>query len=141
MAHFAKIGTNNIVEEIVVVSNQVLLDSDGVEQEQLGIDFLTTLTGHSNWKKTSYNTIGGVHKNNGTPFRKNYAVVGYTYDATRDAFVQPQPFASWVFNETTCMWDAPLSFPSDASDEIIYEWDEDAYQADNTTGWVLREFE
>jgi len=141
MAHFAKIGSNNLVEEVVVVNNEVITDTDGVEQEQLGIDFLTNLTGHTNWKKTSYNTVAGVHKNDGTPFRKNYAVVGYTYDATRDAFVQPQPFTSWLLNETTCMWDAPLSLPSDASDEIIYEWNEDLYQSDNTKGWVLREFE
>tara|TARA_R100001015_G_C4633092_1_gene197544 strand:+ start:766 stop:1191 length:426 start_codon:yes stop_codon:yes gene_type:complete len=141
MAHFAKIGSNNLVEEVVVVNNEVITDTDGVEQEQLGIDFLTNLTGHTNWKKTSYNTVAGAHKNDGTPFRKNYAVVGYTYDATRDAFVQPQPFTSWLLNETTCMWDAPLSLPSDASDEIIYEWNEDLYQSDNTKGWVLREFE
>tara|TARA_Y100001938_G_C7740194_1_gene258933 strand:- start:28 stop:453 length:426 start_codon:yes stop_codon:yes gene_type:complete len=141
MAHFAKIGSNNLVEEVVVVNNEVITDTDGVEQEQLGIDFLTNLTGHTNWKKTSYNTLAGAHKNGGTPFRKNYAVVGYTYDATRDAFYESQPFTSWTLNDTTCMWEAPLSLPSDASDEIIYEWNEDLYQSDNTKGWVLREFE
>ena len=141
MAHFAKINSNNIVEEVLVVNNAVLLDSDGVEQEQLGIDFLANLTGHSNWKQTSYNTYANSHKEGGTAFRKNYAVIGYTYDATKDAFYEAQPFSSWVLNETSCIWEAPLSLPSDASDEILYAWDEDAYQADNTTGWVLREFE
>jgi hypothetical protein len=141
MAHFAKIGSNNIVEEVLVVNNDVITDSDGNEQEQLGIDFLSNLTGHSNWKQTSYNTRAGSHTAGGTPLRKNYAVVGYIYDATKDAFYETQPFSSWTLNETSCMWEAPLSLPSDASDEILYQWDEDAYQADNTKGWVLREFE
>ena len=126
MAHFAKIGSNNLVEEVVVVNNEVITDTDGVEQEQLGIDFLTNLTGHTNWKKTSYNTLAGAHKNGGTPFRKNYAVVGYTYDATRDAFVQPQPFTSWLLNETTCMWDPPVPRPESGS----YSWNETTKQWD-----------
>ena len=136
MAHFAKIGSNNIVEEVIVVNNEVLLDSDGVEQEQLGIDFLSNLTGHANWKQTSYNTYAGLHKDGGTALRKNYAGIGYIYDATKDAFYETQPFVSWILNATSCIWEAPLSLPSDASDEILYQWDEDAYQADNTKGWV-----
>jgi len=139
MAHFAKIGTDNIVEEVVVVKDEVLLDSNNVEQEQLGIDFLTTLTGHTNWKQTSYNTFAGSHKTGGTPLRKNYAVIGYVYDESKDAFYETQPFTSWNLNETTCVWEAPLSLPSDASVEVFYEWNEDLYQSDNTKGWVLRE--
>ncbi len=141
MAHFAKIDSNNIVEEVVVVHNEVLLDSNNVEQEQLGIDFLTNLTGHSNWKQTSFNTHAGVHKDGGTALRKNYAGIGYTYDATKDAFYEQQPFASWVLNATSCVWESPLTLPSNASDEIVYEWNEDLYQSDNTKGWVVREFE
>ena len=80
MASFAKIGLNNKVIEVLSVHNNELLDSNGVEQENIGIDFLTKLTGGSIWKQTSYNTHGGVHKLGGTPFRKNHAGIGYTYD-------------------------------------------------------------
>jgi len=133
MAHFAKIGTDNIVEEVVTVNNVVIIDENGVEQEQLGIDFLTTLTGHTNWKQTSYNTIQGGHVNGGTPLRKNYAMIGMIYDASKDAFYETQPFTSWTLNETTCTWEPPIPFIDDGGD---YHWDEAAYQADNTQGWV-----
>jgi hypothetical protein len=92
MASFAKIGLNNKVIEVLSVHNNELLDSNGVEQEVNGIDFLTKLTGWAIWKQTSYNTIGGVHNNGGTPFRKNHAGIGYTYDEDRDAFIPPKPF-------------------------------------------------
>jgi len=141
MAHFAKLNSENIVEEVVVVNNEVILDTDGVEQEQLGIDFLTNLNGHSNWKQTSYNTVGGDHLDSGTPFRKNYAAIGMKYDATRDAFYEQQPYPSFVLNETTCVWEAPIPRPSDDSNETPYRWNEDAYQADNTKGWELIVFE
>ena len=139
MAHFAKLNSENIVEEVVVVNNEVILDTDGVEQEQLGIDFLTNLNGHSNWKQTSYNTVGGNHLGSGTPFRKNYAAIGMKYDATRDAFYEQQPFPSWTLNEDTCQWEAPIPRPSDDNNETPYRWNEDAYQADNTKGWDLAE--
>ena len=136
MASFAKIGLNSKVIEVLSVHNNVLKDSNGVEQEVNGIDFLTKLTGYSVWKQTSYNTHGGVHNNNGTPLRKNHAGIGYTYDEDRDAFIPEKPYASWILNEDTCIWKAPVAYPND---DKMYIWDEDVYQADNTTGWVLNE--
>ena len=98
MASFAKIGLNNKVIEVQSVVNEVLHDSNGVEQEVNGIDFLTKLTGWSIWVQTSYN-------NN---FRKNHAGIGMTYDEDRDAFIAPKPYASWILNETTCIWESPI---------------------------------
>ena len=111
MANFAKIGLDNRVIEVISVNNEVLKDADGVEQESKGIEFLTHLTGHSIWKQTSINTHGNVHILGGTPLRKNYAGIGYSYDADRDAFIAERPFASWLLNETTCLWDAPIPRP------------------------------
>ena len=112
MSHFAKVE-DNIVTQVIVVEQDV-------------ID--TGLFGDpSSWVQTSYNTHGGVHANGGTPLRKNYAGIGYTYDLTRDAFIPPKPFASWVLNEETCLWDAPVAMPDDGK---IYRWDED------TLSWV-----
>ena len=121
MASFAKIGLNSKVIEVLSVVNEVLHDSNGIEQESIGIDFLTKLTGYPLWKQTSYNTQGGVHNNNGTPLRKNHAGIGYTYDEDRDAFIAPKPFNSWVLNESTCLWEAPVSKPND---EEKYTWNE-----------------
>ena len=121
MASFAKIGLNNKVIEVLSVVNEVLHDSNGIEQESIGIDFLTKLTGYPVWKQTSYNTHGGVHNNGGTPFRKNHAGIGYTYDETRDAFIAPKPFNSWILNEDTCIWNAPVAYPTD---DNIYKWNE-----------------
>tara|TARA_R110002095_G_scaffold101175_2_gene88958 strand:+ start:165 stop:575 length:411 start_codon:yes stop_codon:yes gene_type:complete len=136
MASFAKIGLNSKVIEVLSVHNNVLKDSNGVEQEVNGIDFLTKLTGYSVWKQTSYNTHGGVHNNNGTPLRKNHAGIGYTYDEDRDAFIPEKPYASWILNEDTCIWKAPVTYPDD---DKMYYWDEDVYQADNSKGWILNE--
>ena len=102
MAHFAKLDENNIVLAVHVVNNDVIT-VDGVESEQVGIDFLTDLHGHTSWKQTSYN---------GT-IRKNYAGIGYTYDTGRDAFIAPQPWTSWTLNETTCQWESPVAYPTD----------------------------
>jgi hypothetical protein len=121
MASFAKIGLNNKVIEVLSVHNNELLDSNGVEQEVNGIDFLTKLTGYPVWKQTSYNTIGGVHSSGGTPLRKNHAGIGYTYDEDRDAFIAPKPFNSWILNEDTCLWEAPVAYPDDGQD---YKWNE-----------------
>ena len=121
MATFAKIGLNNKVIEVLSVHNNELLDSNGVEQEVNGIDFLTKLTGWSIWVQTSYNTIGGVHNNGGTPFRKNHAGIGYTYDEDRDAFIPPKPYPSWTLNETTCLWEAPVAMPDNDNE---YTWNE-----------------
>ena len=121
MASFAKIGLNNKVIEVLSVVNEVLHDSNGVEQESIGIDFLTKLTGYPLWKQTSYNTHRGVHNNNGTPFRKNHAGIGYTYDEDKDAFIPKKPFNSWILNEDTCNWEAPVAYPQD---DNKYSWNE-----------------
>jgi hypothetical protein len=123
MASFAKIGAANIVEKVVVVSNVVITDNDGNEQEQLGVDFLNNLYGTTDvWKQTSYNTRAGTHTLGGTPLRKNHASSGFTYDEGRDAFIPPKPFASWVLNEDTCQWEEPIPRPSDGN---YYDWDEE----------------
>ena len=128
MATFAKIGLNNKVIEVLSVHNNELLDANGIEQENIGIDFLTKLTGWSIWVQTSYNTSGGVHSSGGTPLRKNHAAIGYTYDEDRDAFIPKKPFNSWILNETTCNWDPPVAKPSGR-----YNWNEE------TTTWDLNE--
>ena len=113
MAHFCKLGVGDVVEKVVVVNNEVILDNDGNEQEQLGINFLNNLYGTRDvWVQTSYN------KN----FRKNYAGIGFTYDKTRDAFIPPKPYNSWILNEDTCIWEAPVPYPND--DEKKYNWNE-----------------
>ena len=126
MASFAKIE-NNLVITVESVVNDVLKDSNGIEQEQLGIDFLRTLYNEPNaiWKQTSYNTIGGVHNNGGIPFRKNHAGMGYTYDEDRDAFIPLKPFNSWILNEDTCIWEAPIAYPVDSNINNIYTWNEE----------------
>ena len=128
MASFAKIGLNGKVIEVLSVVNEVLHDSNGIEQEVNGIDFLTKLTGYPVWKQTSYNTYGGVHNKGGTPFRKNHAGIGYTYDEDRDAFIPPKPFNSWILNETTCNWEAPVAKPELTQEQIdnknYYSWNE-----------------
>jgi hypothetical protein len=121
MASFAKIGLNSKVIEVLSVVNEVLYDSNGVEQEVNGIDFLTKLTGYPVWKQTSYNTHGGVHNNGGTPLRKNHAGIGYTYDEDRDAFIPKKPFNSWILNEDICLWEAPIPYPQDNNQ---YKWNE-----------------
>jgi len=117
MAHFAKLDSNNIVTQVLVVANEVLLKTDGTESELKGKQFLNSLFGTATWKQTSYN---------GT-IRKNYAGVGYKYDSTRDAFIPPKPYESWTLNEATCLWESPVPMPTDG----VYNWD-DANQQ-----WVL----
>jgi hypothetical protein len=139
MASFAKIGLNGKVIEVQSVVNEVLHDSNGVEQESIGIDFLTKLTGWSIWKQTSFNTHGNVHKLGGTPFRKNHAGIGFTYDEDRDAFIPPKPtqYPSWILNETTCLWQPPVEKPELTQEQIdnesYYSWNEE------TTTWDLIE--
>ena len=112
MAHFAKLGVGNIVERVEVVSNDI------ATTEQAGVDFLNNLYNTRDvWKQTSYN-------NN---IRKNYAGIGFKYDQTRDAFIAPKPYPSWILNETTCTWDAPVAYPTVTShDGLLYliVWDE-----------------
>ena len=122
MAHFARLGAGNIVLTVTVVSNDV------ATTEQAGVDFLNNLYNTRDvWKQTSYNTKGGEHKLGGTPFRKNYAGVGYTYDQTKDAFIPPKPYPSWILNETTCLWEAPVVKPDDGQ---RYLWNEETQQWD-----------
>ena len=113
MAHFARIDENNIVQQVIVVDNKDTADAFGVEKEYIGAAFCERLLGGT-WKQTSYNGN----------FRKNYAGVGYSYDAGRDAFIPPQPYPSWVLNEGTCQWVAPIPYPGDA--DHFYSWDEAA---------------
>lgn len=112
MAHFAKVRDGVVVQ--VIVAEPEFFDT-----------FVDTSAGE--WIQTSYNTIGGVHKLGGTPLRKNYAGVGYSYDSQRDAFIPPKPYASWVLNEDTYLWGAPIAIPTDGKK---YEWDE------ATTSWI-----
>ncbi len=122
MAHFAKLGKGNKVLAVHVVSNNI------ATTEQAGIDFLNNLYGTRDvWKQTSYNTIGGEHILGGTPFRKNYAELGGKYDSSKDAFIPNKPFQSWVLNETTCRWEAPVEKPSE---EGSYNWNEETQQWD-----------
>jgi hypothetical protein len=108
MAHFAKLDDNNVVIAVHVVNNDVIT-IDGVELEQAGVDFLTNLHGHNNWKQTSYNGA----------FRKNYAGIDYTYMESIDAFISPKPFLSWVVNSENGTWEPPLPYPTDGKK---YEW-------------------
>lgn len=122
MAHFAKLDANNVVTQVIVVGNKDTADASGVEKEHIGAAFCERLFGGT-WKQTSYN---------GT-IRKNYAGIGYTYDATRDAFIPPKPFNSWVLVEETCQWKAPVDMPADAGTGTPpkrYRWNE------ATTSWV-----
>jgi hypothetical protein len=130
MASFVKLNSENIVITVESVVNNVITDSNGVEQEQLGIEFLRNLYKEPNaiWKQTSYNTVNGVHKLGGTPFRKNHAGIGYTYDESRDAFISPKIFNSWILNENTCNWEAPVAKPELTQEQIdnknYYNWNE-----------------
>jgi hypothetical protein len=122
MAHFARLGPDNKVLAVHRVHNNV------ATTEQAGADFLnTTHKLNAVWKQTSYNTRNGVHKLGGTPFRKNYAAKGSTYDEAKDAFILKQPYPSWILNEDTCQWEAPVAFPDDGKK---YIWIEE------TTSWV-----
>lgn len=114
MAHFAQINENNIVVQ-VIVAEQDFINSGAVGDP-----------GH--WIQTSYNTHGGEHRLGGTPLRKNYAGIGFTYDPAKDAFIPPKPFPSWQLNETTCLWEPPVAMPSDGQ---LYRWDEPS------VNWVL----
>ena len=115
MSHFAQIDENNIVTRVLVIEQDVI--DTGLFGEP------------ASWIQTSYNTSGGVHSLGGTPLRKNYAGIGCTYDSTRDAFIEPKPYNSWVLNEDTCQYEPPILPPTD---DKFYRWDED------TTSWIER---
>ena len=127
MAHYAQLDENNVVTQVIVVDNKDCSDANGVEKEYIGAAFCEKLFG-GNWKQTSYN--GNI--------RKNYAGIGYTYNADIDAFVPPKPYASWVLDNETAQWNAPVAMPEDASTgepPKRYSWDE------ATTSWVVLESE
>ena len=133
MAYFAKLGTGNIVEQVISINNAVITDANGVEQEQLGVDFINQLYNtNDTWKQTSYNTRGGKYYNSDNTlgdqlksFRKNYAGIGYQYDQTKDVFIQPKPFNSWILNEDTCLWNPPVAMPTEVLEENqYYSWNE-----------------
>tara|TARA_R100001086_G_scaffold135000_2_gene70242 strand:- start:716 stop:1192 length:477 start_codon:yes stop_codon:yes gene_type:complete len=140
MAHFAKLDINSKVIGVEVVTDADCKNADNNEDEQVGIQFLENIHGWPLWKQTSYNTQANVHSLGGTPFRKNYAGIGHTYDEDRDAFILPTPFASWVLNETTCIWEAPIAYPSittygDPIKPYVISWDE------TNTRWICTDSE
>ena len=123
MAHFAKLGKGNIVEKVIVISN------NDAPTEQDGINFINNLYGTNDiWKQTSYNTRGGEHILGGTPFRKNFAGVNWKYNQTLDAFIPPKPYNSWILNQTTCLFEAPIPQPELTQEQInnnnFYRWNE-----------------
>ena len=118
MAHYAFLNMQNIVTEVIVGKDE----TDGPKNWEIHYGNLREQV----CKRTSYNTVAGEHIDGGTPFRKNYAGIGYTYDYARDAFIPPQPYASWTLNSNKCIWEAPIEYPSDGKQ---YTWDE------NTTSW------
>lgn len=123
MAHYAFLDENNIVTEVIVGKDE---NEDNVDWE----GYYGDLRGQT-CKRTSYNTLGNVHRNGGTPYRKNYAGIGFSYDANLDAFIPPKPFNSWVLNEDTCFWQAPVEVPEDVGTgepPKAYDWDEDNQQ-------------
>lgn len=120
MAHYAFLDANNIVTEVIVGIDEGEQDTDW---EQHYGNFRGQVC-----KRTSYNTRGGVHINGGQPFRKNYAGIGYTYDADRDAFIPPQPFPSWTLDDASCLWVPPIPYPTDGQ---LYSWDE------SLINWVI----
>lgn len=133
MAHFAQLDQNNIVTNVIVVNNENLLDENNQEQESIGIEYICdVLKDNSKWVQTSYNNS----------FRVRYAGLGFSYDENLDAFIPPKPFESWILDTETLDWKAPLDEPQTLTEEqqndgYYYRWDENQYQQDNTTGWVL----
>jgi hypothetical protein len=114
MAHYAFLNMQNIVTEVIVGKDE----TDGPTNWEMHYGNIREQV----CKRTSYNTRGGVHSEGGVPFRKNYAGIGYSYDEVRDAFIPPKPFDSWILNETTCLWEAPVEYPTDGQQ---YQWNEE----------------
>ena len=144
MAHFAKLGVNGKVLSVEVVADADCQGADGTEMESIGIDFLNKTHGWPLWAKTSYNTSGNTHSSgdNSKAYRGNYAGIGYTWDEDNEIFWPVQPYASWTKDTSTASWVAPITYPSvtnDGADPVVWQytinWDESAYQADNTKGW------
>lgn len=145
MAHFAKLGLDNVVTAIVAVDTIDNMTRGGIESEEIGIAHLVKHHGHENWKQCSFNTVNGTHRVEGkTPLRANYPGIGWYYNSEYDIFHPPKPtpgYDSWTLNTTTGQWNAPIPEPELTEAEwesgIYHTWDEDAYQADNTQGWVV----
>ena len=147
MAHYAKLGANNKVIAVHVVADSDCQNADGVEDEEVGRQFLERIHSWPLWKKTSYNTAGGQHKSGGTPFRGNYAGIGMTYDEDNDIFIGKKPYASWTLNTSTASWEAPVAkpaltaeqeaqnTPADENTEPTHHWDYDWNES--TTSWDL----
>lgn len=148
MASFAKLNNENVVIQVVAVNNDVIKDSNGIEQESLGIDFLKNIYNEPNsiWKQTSYNTFANKYYNPSSidgkrivgdqskAFRKNFAGLGYKYDLERDAFISPKPYNSWILNEDTCCWESPVPKPSELNkDGSPPQWNEELLQ------WVYKD--
>ena len=146
MAHFAKLGANGKVIQVLTLDNKDMLNADGVEDESVGQQYLET---HNNWPaqmwiQTSYNTTNNKHNSgdDSKAFRGNYAGIGYEWDEDNNIFWPKKPFASWTKNTSTASWNAPITYPSvdnDGADPVVWSWtitwNETAYQADNTKGW------
>jgi hypothetical protein len=138
MAHFAKLGSNSKVISVLTLDNKNMLNADGVEDESIGQYYLEQ---HNNWPaqmwiQTSYNTAGGIHKLGGTPFRGNYAGIGYTWDEDNNIFYGKKPFASWVLNTTDALWHSPIGDAPDLgaeSETHLYKWNESNKSWDKTT--------
>jgi len=150
MAHYAKLGLDNIVTAVVAVDTITCMTRGGIEKEEIGLAHLVKHHGHELWKKCSYNTYAGVHKEGGTPFRANYPGIGWYYNSEHDIFHPARPVDrdgdtqnSWTLNTTTGHWDPPIPQPElteeqSATSGYGYYWDESAYQEDNTQGWVFQ---
>jgi len=123
MAYFVKLDDSNIVTQVIAVADEDTQDENNNEVESVGIAFCVNLFGGT-WKRTSYNTYGGTHTKGETPFRKNYAGIGWTYDESKDAFIPPKLYASWTLDETTCLWKPPTPKPNDETENERYEWNE-----------------
>ena len=154
MAHYARLGVNNVVVQVDIVDNAIITTSGGIEKDALAFEHLFREFGAGIWVKCSYNTVNGVHGTGGTPLRANYPGCAYDednpwyYDATNNLFRKDRPTdkdgescASWTLNKTKGDWEPPITKPVETRDEIeagkSYKWDESAYQSDNSTGWFL----
>jgi len=153
MAHFAKLGIDNVVLQVVVVDTIDCMTRGGIEREEIGVAKLVEKHGHETWKQCSYNSRGGVYYDPETneptskpAFRANYPGDGWYYSSEWDIFYPPKtvPYESWTLNTTTGVWEAPLPEPNDIPEEEkalkFYMWDEDLYQSDNTQGWVVTSY-
>ena len=136
MAHYAKLGANNKVISVEVVADKDCQNADGIEDEEVGRQFLERIHNWPLWKKTSYNTMGGQHKLGGTPLRGNYAGIGMTYDEDNDIFIVKKPHASWTLNVAEARWQSPIGDAPALSDEEAlthrYEWNESTGAWDKT---------